>query len=94
MKLEDAKAEMLKFVKLKTTMMPSFVQPLLDAVEVVRCKDCYYCVTEKSFGKVYHYCEAFEQYAEGDLIGVSLQVSPDHFCSWGERRKDDTVRTV
>lgn len=33
MKLEDAKAEMLKFVKLKTTMMPSFVQPLLVSVE-------------------------------------------------------------
>ena len=60
----------------------------VDAVEVVRCKDCYYCATEKSFGKVYHYCEAFEQYAEGDLIGVSLQVNPDHFCSWGERRED------
>ena len=63
--------------------------PTVDAVEVVRCKDCYYCVTEKSFGKVYHYCEAFEQYEEGDLIGVSLQVNPDHFCSWGERREDE-----
>lgn len=62
--------------------------PTVDAVEVVRCKDCYYCTTEKSFGKVYHYCEAFEQYAEGDLIGVSLQVNPNHFCSWGERRED------
>lgn len=59
-----------------------------DFEAVVRCKDCYYCATEKSFGKVYHYCEAFEQYAEGDLIGVSLQVNPDHFCSWGERRED------
>lgn len=64
--------------------------PTVDAVPVVRCKDCYYCATEKSFGKVYHYCEAFEQYAEGDLIGVSLQVNPDHFCSWGERREDGT----
>lgn len=63
-------------------------QPTVEAIEVVRCKDCYYCATEKSFGKVYHYCEAFEQYAEGDLIGVSLQVNPDHYCSWGERRED------
>ena len=62
--------------------------PIVDAEPVVRCKDCYYCATEKSFGKVYHYCEAFEQYAEGDLIGVSLEVNPDHFCSWGERRED------
>lgn len=62
--------------------------PTVDAVEVVRCKDCSYCEKVKQFGKVYHYCEAFEQYAEGDLIGVSLQVNPDHYCSWGERRED------
>lgn len=63
--------------------------PTVDAVEVVRCKDCYYCVTEKSFGKKYLlYCDAFYEHAEGDLIGVSLMVEPNHFCSWGERRKD------
>lgn len=62
--------------------------------EVVRCKDCYYCATEKSFGKEYLYCDAFYEHAEGDLVGVSLMVEPNHFCAWGERRKDDTVRTV
>jgi len=40
MTLEEAKVELEKFVSLKTTMRPAFVQPLLDAVEVVRCKDC------------------------------------------------------
>ena len=64
--------------------------PTVDAVEVVRCKDCYYCVTEKSFDKEYLYCDAFYEHAEGDLIGVSLMVEPNHFCSWGERREDET----
>lgn len=70
-----------------------YCEDILEFIEeepeaVVRCKDCSYCEKVKQFGKVYHYCEAFEQYAEGDLIGVSLQVNPDHFCSWGERRED------
>ena len=33
MTLEEAKVELEKFVKLKTSMLPAFVQPLLDAVE-------------------------------------------------------------
>ena len=53
--------------------------------EIVRCKDCDYCAAEKSFGKTYYYCDAFSYHAEGDLIGVSLQVSPEHFCGWAER---------
>ena len=60
----------------------------VDVVEVVRCKDCYYCATEKSFGKEYLYCDAFYEHAEGDLIGASLMVEPNHFCAWGERRED------
>ena len=64
--------------------------PTVDAEPVVRCKDCYYCVTEKSFDKEYLYCDAFYEHAEGDLIGVSLMVEPNHFCSWGERREDET----
>ena len=34
MTLEEAKVELEKFVSLKTTMRPAFVQPLLDAKEV------------------------------------------------------------
>ena len=34
MTLEEAKVELEKFVKMKTTMRPAFVQPLLEAVEV------------------------------------------------------------
>ena len=64
--------------------------PTVDAEPVIRCKDCYYCATEKSFGKEYLYCDAFYEHAEGDLIGASLMVEPNHFCSWGERREDET----
>lgn len=40
MALEKAKQELEKFVQLKTTLRPSFVDVLLNAEEVVRCKDC------------------------------------------------------
>ena len=59
----------------------------LPSAEPVRCKDCYYCVSYKSFDKTYYCCDAFEAHAEGDLIGVSLQVDPNHYCSWAERRR-------
>lgn len=62
--------------------------PTVDAEPVVRCKDCSRCATVKSFGKEYLYCDAFYDHADGDLIGVSLMVEPDHYCSWGERREE------
>ena len=57
--------------------------------DIVRCKDCYYCATENCWGRPFYYCDAFSYHAEGDLIGVSLQVSPEHFCGWAERRTDE-----
>lgn len=62
--------------------------PTVDAVEVVRCKDCSWCATVKSFGKEYLYCDAFYDHADGNLTGVSLMVEPDHYCSWGERKNE------
>ena len=67
-------------------------QPLVDAVEVVRCKDCV------------HYCKCYalgdsndndEGYMACDMgLGtidddwsVNDKVLPDDFCSRGERRK-------
>ena len=49
--------------------------PTVDAVEVVRCKDCKY----------YHLSrlECHNKYMNG-IIGV------DGFCSYGERRSDET----
>lgn len=43
-----------------------------DFVEVVRCKDCQYA---NDSGTICRY-------------GVGRDVKPDHFCGYGERRKD------
>ena len=53
--------------------------PTVDAVEVVRCKDCV------------NYC-GFEHCKNGicDVDSVSKRaVYPNDFCSYGERRTDD-----
>lgn len=50
-------------------------QPTVDAVEVVRCKDCKYCDRGN--------CDFWDD-------GYGAIVSMDDFCSQGERRKDET----
>lgn len=50
--------------------------PTIDAVEVVRCKDCRHRVHDKE--RNLYYCEMY--YGQGD-------VSDENFCQWGERRK-------
>lgn len=75
MTLEEAKVELEKFVKLKTSMRPAFVQPLLDAVEVVRCKDCRWFENDG-----YHTnCQI-----------MRFCVEADDYCNRGERRTDET----
>lgn len=51
--------------------------PAVDAVEVVRCKDCKHCSQNTPDGL--HWCEENE-------IGALMD---DDFCSYGERRADD-----
>ena len=51
------------------------VQPTVDAVEVVRCKDCIHNSLNRRSGNAY--CE----------LGIGLFQLND-FCSEGERRKD------
>lgn len=87
MTLENAKAELEKFVSLKTTMRPAFVQPLLDAVEVVRCKDCRFWNSFPTASSTPYIHECGCRYPRRGT-------SANDFCSWGERREDDTVRTV
>ena len=48
--------------------------PTIDAVEVVRCKDCRHRVHDEERGL--YYCERY--YGQGD-------VSDENFCQWGER---------
>ena len=50
--------------------------PTVDAVEVVRCKDCfYYTPVEDNFGKCVF------------LIGEHQYVVPDGYCYLGERKE-------
>lgn len=52
-------------------------EPAVDAVEVVRCKDCK---------------NSFEDDFDGSLWccrDVEREVVDNHFCSYGERRTDD-----
>ena len=52
--------------------------PTVDAVEVVRCKDCKY-----SYGNKYCTNDAWKD--EGNTV----YIEPGDFCSYGERRSDN-----
>lgn len=55
-------------------------QPTVDAVEVVRCKDCRHWVGEyryQEYGKNYKKCE----------VTPYLRTEETHFCAMGEGRK-------
>lgn len=47
--------------------------PESEWVEIVRCKDCKFFVSDMEW------CEADEEH----------RAEPDAFCSWAERRSDD-----
>ena len=51
--------------------------PTLDAVEVVRCRECKHCDPEN------HHCDHHMGTA------APLKRKPDDFCSYGERKGDD-----
>ena len=52
--------------------------PNVDAVEVVRCRDCEHYKWIPNFGRLM--CTNFR--------GLAI-AKPDDFCSYGERRKND-----
>lgn len=53
-------------------------QPTIDAVEVVRCKDCKYFE---------NHCDCVKHSA--DILGYVIEVTDDDYCSYGERRTDE-----
>ena len=53
--------------------------PAVDAVEVVRCRDCKH---GKPNGNGTYYCYQ-------DKFTIRLDLKPDHYCAYGERRADD-----
>ena len=63
--------------------------PTVDAVEVVRCKDCVYYKPGKHFKDV-NFCQRLPYYAEKG----GLNVSDEDFCSHGERRSAENSRDL
>ena len=53
--------------------------PTVGAVEVVRCKDCTFCVFNSSN----------ETFKCRSMNGMYRTVVPDDFCSYGERKDND-----
>ena len=56
--------------------------PTIDAVPVVRCKDCKYLnIINKA--PLYAYCGKSNY-----IFHLFEEDTREHFCSWGERRED------
>lgn len=51
-------------------------QPTVDAVEVVRCKNCKHCTTHEPSGKEKYYTCRYS---------LTRYVEPDDFCSHGKK---------
>ena len=51
-------------------------QPTVDAVEVIRCRECKHCDPEN------HHCD------HPMSTSAPLSRKPDDFCSYGEKRRD------
>lgn len=62
--------------------------PTVDAVEVVRCKDCRHC-TVTSDGMVCECVLPTKRMEDYYIYGSTIlaRVEPDDFCSHGERRE-------
>lgn len=63
--------------------------PTIDAVPVVRCKDCKH-TRDMAECEARIYCEECLVClkSEATVDGYNV-VFPEHFCSYGERRSDD-----
>ena len=59
--------------------------PTIDAVPVVRCKDCKHWLNEDGLDD--HVC--LKIYSDGVVSAYAWQHrEPDDFCSYGERKED------
>lgn len=59
--------------------------PTVDAVEVVRCKDCKYC-------DKHTYCDGREYYGCGCISPCDYpEVDLNHYCGYGESREENEV---
>ena len=55
--------------------------PAADVVEVVRCKDCKYCIPAIADNAEYELC-----IVDNDVFPVSVQ--KQHFCGRGKRKEE------
>ena len=58
--------------------------PTVDAVEVVRCKDCKH--SHMTYDGSCKYCDMWDE------DGEALYLEGDFFCAYGVRREDGEVR--
>ena len=58
--------------------------PTVDAVEVVRCKDCKYYCQDKINGVI---CRHPELDFDIECYDHWINTKPDDFCSYGERKE-------
>ena len=57
-------------------------EPAVDAVPVVRCRDCEYFVNAAVNANGFLICGA-----------SGMEITPEDFCSYGERKVDENGRT-
>lgn len=60
----------------------------VDAVEVVRCEKCRYYFDGACANYKNHVAIRVPDFGDNYKYVDELQVAKDHFCSFGERRKD------
>ena len=60
-------------------------QPTIDAVPVVRCKDCKYLIQTVYFGIKINVCR---RHGSGTILPTARTVTDDWFCADGERWKE------
>ena len=58
----------------------------VDAVEVVRCKDCKYYFQDEIYGEI---CRHPELDFEIECYDHWINTKPEDFCSYGERKDGD-----
>lgn len=61
--------------------------PAVDAVEVVRCKDCKH-YSEYEFGISHTPTLACVDVDKNGVVKFAVATPPDHFCAKGERRNE------
>ena len=67
----------------------------IDAVEVVRCKDCIFAVKRNTHanGRRNYMCYKYSMFNNvcGKTITYEILVDDNHYCAYGERKDNDRL---